>query len=421
MNRVVLVFPGQGSQYMGMGKQVCEQVPEANRIFEEASDILKRDMKKLCFDGDIAELETTKINQIATYTVSMAMLEAYKKEIGIRPVALMGHSLGEYSALTASGAISFQDGVKIVQARGEFMQEVMDCADYLMFAVIGLDGDQLREVCKRCSSGTDYVGIANYNSPNQSVISGDAYSASEAAKQLEKMGAKVIQLSVKAPFHTMLMKEANVRFGEVLRKYTYSKMIIPVISNMTGRAYEKDLNLAEQLEKHMVSPVLWRNSVEICINQDVDCFIEIGPKSVLTKLGSRSYNVASFHSYDNEKDRKRILEEIHSIETEEKAWYELMRTCVAAAICTPNRNWDDQEYQAGVVKPYQEVKELFYQKKDTTKRATKEEAIVAFRMLESVLTTKKIDVKERQRLLREVIDKSYYYDQLNFEFLDFFE
>ncbi len=411
MNRIVTVFSGQGSQYIGMGKQVCQQVPESNKVFEEASDILNMDMKKLCFEGTNAELERTELSQIAIYTVSMAMLAAYEKEVGIRPVAMMGHSLGEYAALTAAGVIRFNDGLKIIQIRGKLMQEVMEQSDYLMCAVMGVDEQIVDEVCKSCHNKLGQVMIANYNSVSQNVISGDKDAVLQASDKLEEMGAKVIQLSLKAPFHTMLMKQASIQFENVLKEYSFSNMNIPVISNTTGMEYDKNVNLPNFLAEHIVKPVVWRKSIELCLKKGVDCFIEIGPKSILTKLGAQDFPTVSFYSYDNIKDRAEIFKEIHSVDAEERALYELIKICIKIAICTPNSNWNEEEYYIGVVEPYRIVKELFYQKKDTTRRANKEEAISAINMLNTVLQTKKIDNVDRLRLLHEVIDKSFFYEQ----------
>ncbi len=411
MNRIVTVFPGQGSQYVGMGKEVYQRVSEAKRVFEEASDILHLDMKKLCFEGTEIELAKTELNQIATYTVSMAMFVAYEKEVGIRPIAMMGHSLGEYTALTAAGGITFKNGLQIVRMRGKLMQEVMEQSDYLMCAVMGVDEQMVDKVCKDCPDRLGQVMIANYNSLNQNVISGDRAAVLHVSSKLAEVGAKIIQLSVKAPFHTMFMKVASTRFENVLREYNYSDMDIPVISNTTGREYEKNISFPTFLAEHMVSPVLWGKSIESCLKKGVDCFIEIGPKAILTKLGVRDFSEVSFYSYDSIKDYTKLIKEIHSTEAEEKAMYELIKACISTAICTPNYNWNEEEYYIGAVEPYRIVKELFYQKKDTTKRATKEEAKSAFNMLNTVLRTKKVDNLERIRLLHELIDKSFFYEQ----------
>lgn len=408
MNRITLVFPGQGTQYVGMGKKVYDRVPEARHLYAEASDILHKDMKKLCFEGNEEEIQNTENGQIVIYTVCISMLRAYEHEIGIKPVYSAGHSLGEYAALTAAGAVTFRDGLNMVRVRGKLMQEVLDKTDACMSAVIGVERSIIEAVCTDCSGGDQLAAIANYNSSKQIVISGSREAVHKAGAKLEQLGAKVIAMKIRAPFHTSLMQEAADRFKEELKKYTYSKFDFPVISNQNAKPYDEDCDMPEVLSKHIVSPILWEQTINYCLDQNVDTFIELGPKQVLKNLSKNDGVTAGFYFYDS--DLEVLLAERRNVPTEGDAWYRFIEACIAAAICTRNGNWDETEYREGVIEPYQKVKDMFYRIKDKERYAVKAQALQAFDMLNTVLKTKKVADQDRIDIIDKILQKSFYYE-----------
>jgi len=222
---IAFVFPGQGAQYVGMGKEFYDQFPAAKQVFEEASDMLSFDMSRLCFEDNTEKLNLTANAQPAILTASIAALRVLNQETGIRPDFVAGHSLGEYSALVASGAMNFKDAVHTVRKRGEFMQSAVPIGIGAMAAVIGLSKEEIENICERVTSSQSIVSSANYNSPQQTVISGHKEAVQRAEGMLKEAGAKrIVPLSVSAPFHCKLMNKAAENLSEVLNDIQVSEM-----------------------------------------------------------------------------------------------------------------------------------------------------------------------------------------------------
>ncbi len=302
------VFPGQGSQYVGMGKDFYDNFSEARSVFESASEAINEDMAVLCFNSDEETLSLTANAQPAILTVSSAALAVLEKETDMRPDFVAGHSLGEYSALVAAGAIEFADAVKIVRKRGEFMQEAVPAGEGAMAAIIGLKKDEVERVCKNCSDGgAQNVWPANYNSPEQTVISGGAHEVEKASEMSLERGAKrAVPLKVSAPFHCPLMSPAAEKLARTLESVRISDVRVPVITNLEAAANTDRQRVKGILLLQITNPVRWSESVEYMKERNTNKFIEIGPGKALCGLIKRTVK-------DSETFNLEMTEQLHKI------------------------------------------------------------------------------------------------------------
>lgn len=287
MSKTAFIFPGQGSQYIGMGKDLFETFSAARHVFEEADDALNFKLSALCFSGNEDELKLTANTQPAILTVSIALLKVAQQETGLKADFLAGHSLGEYSALVSSGAIAFADAVRTVRARGTFMQEAVPVGTGTMAAILGVENDILLEICSEAAEG-ETVSPANFNSPGQIVIAGNVSAVSRAIEIAKARGfRKAMLLPVSAPFHCALMQPAADRLATVLDKIRVNDMSISVIANANAEPnINKDL-IKPLLITQVCSPVLWEQSINAMSRLGVSRFIEIGPGKVLSGLVKR--------------------------------------------------------------------------------------------------------------------------------------
>lgn len=277
------IFPGQGAQVVGMGKDFYEKYEESREIFDKASELLGFDMKELCFENE-KDINITEYTQPALLTVSVAILRVLEQK-GIRPDVCAGLSLGEYCAMVASEVMSFEDAVKTVRQRGILMQEAVPLGVGVMCAVLGLDGETVNKVCQ----GVDDVYVANYNCPGQIVISGKAEAVEQAAGLLKEAGAKrCMMLNVSGPFHSPLLREAGDKLAEVLKDVKLNDgFTIPYVTNVTAEYVNTTEEIRELLRKQVSSSVMWQQSVENMIAKGVDTFVEIGPGKTLAGFMKR--------------------------------------------------------------------------------------------------------------------------------------
>lgn len=295
---IAFVFPGQGSQYVGMGKELYDQFPSAKETFDEASEVLGFDLAALCFEGEQEELSLTFNAQPALLTTSIASLRVLEDEVGTKSDFVAGHSLGEYSALVANGSMKLGDAVMTVRKRGEFMQEAVPVGVGAMAAILGKDIDEVSDICSQVSKNSHIASPANLNAPGQVVISGNKEAVEEASEIAKSQGAKrVVPLDVSAPFHCALMEPAAERLSEVLSTVEFSAMSAPVISNCTAAVTDDPALLRDLLIQQVTSPVRWSESVQTLHGLGVKDYIEVGPKNVLAGLIKRTLsdiNVKNF-------------------------------------------------------------------------------------------------------------------------------
>lgn len=296
MKKIAFIFPGQGSQSIGMGKDLYDNFAEAKKVFDKADDVLGRSISKICFEGPEEDLKQTINTQPAILTTSIAALEVLKSKLSVSPLYLAGHSLGEYGALYCSGALSLENTFKLIAKRAESMNEAKGGT---MAAVLGLDEEKVLK-CLKEANNVSYVSVANYNCPGQIVITGKEEGVAKATELLNAAGAKrVMPLAVSGAFHSELMKDASEKFADFAKDVEVNDASIPVITNVDAEITTKASDFKNKMPQQIYSSVYWTQTINKMIENGVDTFIEIGPGKVLAGLNKKiSAEVTTYNVYD---------------------------------------------------------------------------------------------------------------------------
>lgn len=298
MAKSVFMFSGQGSQYTGMGKELCENFTEAKNVYDEASEAFGYDVFKLSCEGNAKELAQTKVSQPLIYTLSMAAFRAALSK-GAQFDAVAGFSLGEVTALTAAGAVSLKTGLKVIKERANAMQEAAESTKGAMFAILGSDSETVEGACESaCKRTGGYCAPVNYNCPGQIVIAGEEETVKSAAQELSDGGRRVVRLAVNAAFHSKLMQNASVRFFDKIKGYEFTKPAKTFYSNVTGDKVEIE-NAHEYLKKQMISPVRFSQEMESMKRDGISKFIEFGPGKTLCGFVRRGIKGMPFCNVEN--------------------------------------------------------------------------------------------------------------------------
>ena len=315
MGKLAFLFPGQGSQYSGMGRDLAEHYPQARSVFTEADEALGFSLSEMCFTGSEENLKLTANTQPAILSVSVAAYRVLAEQ-GVRPDFVAGHSLGEYSALVAAGALDFADAAKLVRRRGEYMQSAVPEGVGAMAAILGLAPAQVAELCRKAAGG-QVVAPANLNSPEQTVISGDAAAVKSAVELASASGAKrAVMLAVSAPFHSVLMAPAAQRLETDLRATKFHPLRIPLVTNADAEITTSGDEARDSLIRQVTLPVRWEESVRELIEQGVSTFVEVGPGRVLTGLLRQIDRSIHVFNVEDDKSLHATLEKLVQAQTE---------------------------------------------------------------------------------------------------------
>lgn len=417
MDKIAVLFTGQGAHYVGMAKAFYDEYEVAKQTFEEANDILGFDIGKLCFEGEMDELSKLENMGPALLITEVVAYRVYMKEIGIAPHFFAGHSMGEFAALTCAGAIKFGDAVKIVRERGLLTEKAIDRDIGAMAIIKGIDAKIVEEECRKISDNQKFVAVSCFNAPFQVAVAGHK----EAVKMLEKrildMDGQVIRLTTVAgaPFHSPLMLEWAVKFKRILQNFTYYPFRCPVISNITSAPHADSENIPDMLGIHLAKPVKWRETMGFFKRCGVTLAIEMGPKNVLCKLVKANTPEIDAYCYAQKEDQRILYDRLYKNAQLRKHIPTVVTRCLATAAATPNSNWDKDEYAKGVVEPYKRMQSIQDELEKNGDRPGMKQMTEALEMLRRIFETKKLPVKEQVEWFSRIFEETANY----YEFKDF--
>ncbi|URZ00197.1 ACP S-malonyltransferase [Clostridium felsineum] len=409
MNKIGAVFSGQGSQYVGMGKELCENFLVAKETFQEANEKLKFDLMKLCFGGDENELKRPENCQPAVLTVSTALYRVFSDEFGVKPKIFAGHSLGEYSALTCEGSVSFSDALAMVKKRGELIGKAATTTDGTMAAIIDINSDIIEDYCNERKNDSGILSVSNYNTEKQTVISGNVGLVDEAAKYFENIGATVKRLNVTGGFHSLLLSDAAVKFKSFLEDYEFLDPKQEVISNTNGLPYKNGKDIKDKLVKQIVQPVKWVDTMNYFLRTRIDTVIEFGPKKTLRNFFRSLDQKLSTFSYDDPENFNEVRKQLKDTSIIAEQYRDFIQRCIAIIACTKNNAINEDIYKKNVIDTCTEIRSI--EKSIITYDSnTLELCKKVLQLTQIALDTKMVPQIEREERFKELIVKSGNYE-----------
>lgn len=407
MKKLAILFSGQGSQYVGMGKGLFEQHQSVRDLFTEASDVLGLNMENLCFSESAEVLNSTENTQPAILLCSVAAWQVFQTQTGLIPGAMAGHSLGELSALVGAGALTLEDGLKLARARGLAMAKCGNDGKTGMSAVTKLTREHLESVCNETDGFGDTFVVANFNSPRQQVLSGNVDALKTLGDKLKAEGGGVIPLRVSGAFHSPYMQPASEAFAEVINSVALNTPTIPVIANVTAQPHGNANSIKQSLIAQITSPVLWQDTLNYLAQEvAIDTFVEAGPKDVLKKLATTTLPNVSAFALDKPEDEKAMNEALQPAIKARKERPTVLGKCMAVAVATRNTNFDNNAYQQGVVLPYQQLKDMHEKHSAAGTKASADEMITAVNLLQQIMVCKGSSEQEQKMRFRQVAEQT---------------
>ncbi len=407
MKRIAMLFPGQGSQHPGMGKALYERDEPIRELFQEASQALSVDMAGLCFEAAAEELNRTQNAQPALLLCSLASYRSFRARTGLTPAFMAGHSLGELSALVAAEAMSFEDGLRLARRRGEAMARCTEEGRTGMQAVTKLERARVEEVCRTVEGFGNKFVIANFNAGSQLVLSGTLAAMETAAQALKAAGATLIALRVSGAFHSPFMAPAAEALAELLADVEFKQPKIPVVANVDALPYGDPAHIADGLIRQIASPVLWSDTLHYLERSGAEVYVDAGPREVLKKLAVA--NVAAGKAYalgeagDEALLERELAADIRSI----KERPSVIGKCMAVAVCTRNQNWNEDEYQRGVVEPYRQLQAMQEKLEQHATEPTPEEMKQALGLLRRIFATKGASLDEQRMRYAQILEATH--------------
>ncbi|MCP3774855.1 ACP S-malonyltransferase [Paenibacillus sp. MZ04-78.2] len=398
MKGLAFVFPGQGSQVVGMGRSFWNDFTIAKRLFEEASDAIHLDVKKLCWDSPIHELTQTQNAQPAILTVSVIAYQVYLQEIGEKPHYAAGHSVGEYAALVCAGVIPFQDAVRLVRQRGVLMQHADPQQVGTMVAVTDIPAQALRKICAEISTDHYPVDIACLNSERQHVVAGHRQAVGHVVKQAERLGAKHTHLNVSAAFHSPMMIPAAEQFPDHLQSLTFADAEWPIISNVTAAPYQSGNSVAEHLQQQLTMPVRWLESMNYMLGHGILEIIEMGPKNVLSTLIRKITTHAAAYSLSQPSDLLSLSNSFERQKTLIRLRKKIFQDLTVKSIIARNYNEDTNAYSQRVTPLFAQLKLAAERINTNDMECSEEELDQSIRICKLILEAKQAPPQEAANL-----------------------
>ena len=409
MEKIAIVFPGQGSQFVGMGERFYESYDIAKKTYEEACEVLNFNVMDLCFKGSLLKLNKNHNMQVAVFVTNVAISRVYFEEIKIPPQFCAGHSVGEYSALVAAGAVSFRDALKMIEYRGKLSNKIYAENTGSMSIVENIDLNTLKAIIP------ENVFISNYNSQNQFTICAENQVLEKTETELIENGAKVTPLLASPPFHSPLMGSIREDFKKYLKQFRYYPLRFPIILNISGKPFCAFEKIPDVLSDQLIKPVLWYDSVKSLEFYGVTKIIEMGPKNLVMNLIDNSIKDKSIQLYcfSQKKDRADLMKLFSGMENYKTNIPQFLPRCLAFAVSTPNRNWDKKEFTTGVIEPYENIMKIVNDLEEKNKEPDIEQMKQGLELLKKILTTKKIPAEEQENCFKQLLDETNTYYLFN--------